>query len=745
MIAPVRRLGHYAYRWRGRIALAALLVAAAAAIGGASVFDTVKPYGFQDPDSESARATEALEDAGGERPLPDVVLIVEPRGGGPAKVDAAAAEAEQRLAEVPDVTRTATEGLSEDGRAALVVGYVDADIEDIADVGQTVEESFGGLRYVTSGGAAVTAHQLNETTEEDLRRIELYAAPLLFLLSLLVFRGLVAAALPIAVGLLSIVTTLLLLRLLTNVMEIDVFVVNIVIGLGLGLAIDYSLFVVSRFREELAAGEATGGALRRTIGSTGRMILFSGLTVGIALASLTVFPQRFLYSIGVGGALVALTSVLVSLTVLPAMLALLGPRVNALAPRRLQSPPSERRWYSLGKFVLRHPIPIATIVMAAMVLVSVPFLRVELTRADPSALPADASAHQVDAILDERFAGDPSSVIDVVLTERGSKAQLRRARSELERTEGVETVLAPERIGDDVRRVDALLGVDPFTDEALDAVEVARDLDWGAPSLVNGPPAELTDQRQSLADHLPAAVAIIVALDRAAAVRDDAVRGAPVPGPADERAHRRRRLRCAGADLPGRAAGGLPRLHRSGCAGHIDPDPAVRRRLRPLHRLRGVPAAADRGAALSSRQRARGDRPRPGSQRAADHLRGAAVRGGDGSVRLLGAGLHQGDRDRDRPGGAGGRGDRADVPFPRPARGAGGAGLVGACLAGRRNQARRGRAACARARARASQRMTGAPSRSMARKRACTTSSANWVPALSNSSSRAASGSMPGR
>ena len=156
-----------------------------------------------------------------------------------------------------------------------------------------------------------------------------------------------AAALPLVVGVLSIVTTLLLLRLLTNVMEIDVFVVNIVIGLGLGLAIDYSLFVISRFRDELAAGEPTGAALRRTLGSTGRMILFSGLTVGVALASLAVFPQRFLYSIGVGGALVALTSVLVSLTVLPALLAMLGPRVNALAPRRLQSPPSERagtRW-----------------------------------------------------------------------------------------------------------------------------------------------------------------------------------------------------------------------------------------------------------------------------------------------------------------------------------------------------------------------------------------------------------------
>ena len=510
MIAPVRSLGHYAYRWRGRIVLAALLVAVAAAIGSASVFDAVKPYGFQDPDSESARATEALEDASGERPLSDVVLIVEPSGGGPAKVRAAAAEAERRLADIPSVTRTAIEGLSEDKRAGLVVGYLDADVDDIADVGAKVEDTFGGVRFVTAGGAAVTAHQLNETTEDDLRRIELYAAPLLFLLSLLVFRGLVAAALPLVVGVLSIVTTLLLLRLLTNVMEIDVFVVNIVIGLGLGLAIDYSLFVISRFRDELAASGATGAALRGTLGSTGRMILFSGLTVGVAMASLAVFPQRFLYSIGVGGALVALTSVLVSLTVLPAMLAMLGPRVNALAPRRLQNPPAERRWYSIGQFVLRHPVPIATIVMVVMVVVSLPFLRVDLTRADPSVLPADSSAHRVDAILDERFAGDPASVIDIVLTERGSKAQLRRARRELARTEGVERVLAPVRVDDDVRRVDALLGVDPFADQALDTVEVARDLDWGAPSLANGPPAELTDQRQSLGDHLPAAIVIIV-------------------------------------------------------------------------------------------------------------------------------------------------------------------------------------------------------------------------------------------
>jgi RND superfamily putative drug exporter len=508
-------LGHYAYIWRGKIVLVALLVAIAAAIGGASVFDAVKPYGFQDPDSESARATEALEAASGQRPLPDVVLVVEPAGEGAGAVDAAAAKAERELRGVPGVTRVVTPAespqlLADDGRASLVVGYLDADVQDIAAVGKRVEQSFDGVRYVTAGGASVTAHQLNRTTENDLRRIELVAAPILFLLSLLVFRGLVAAALPLAVGLLSIVTTLLLLRLLTNVMEIDVFVVNIVIGLGLGLAIDYSLFVVSRFRDELEEGAATGAAARHTIGSTGRMILFSGLTVAVALASLTLFPQRFLYSIGVGGALVALTSAFVSLTVLPAMLSLLGPRVNALAPKRLQRRPSDRRWYGFGRAVLRHPALIAAAVMTVMVFLSLPALRVELTRADPSTLPMESSAYQVDAIVDKRFAGDPASIINVVFEERGSPIALRRARRKLARTEAVELVQGPARVGGGVRRLDAQLTVDPFTEKALDVVDVARELDWGTPALVNGPPAELTDQRESLSRHLPAAIAIIV-------------------------------------------------------------------------------------------------------------------------------------------------------------------------------------------------------------------------------------------
>jgi RND superfamily putative drug exporter len=510
----VRSLGHYAYRWRGRIVLAALVVAIAAAIGGASVFDAVKPYGFQDPDSESARATEALEDASLERPLPDVVLLIEPQRSGPSQLRRAANHAAGTLIGVPRVVRAVTPAtepqlVSQDKRSGLVIGYVDSAVGDIAEVGAAVERRFEDDPEVIPGGTAVTANQLNETTEADLRRIELFAAPVLFLLSLLVFRGLVAAALPLVIGVLSIVLTLVLLRLLTEVMEIDVYVVNIVVGLGLGLAIDYSLFLVTRFRDELEEGQAAGAAVRNTLGSTGRMILYSGLTVAVALAALTVFPQRFLYSIGVGGALVALTSVFVSLTVLPAMLSVLGSRVNALAPRWLQSKPSTEGWAGLGRAVLRHPALIATVVVALMVALSLPFLRVELTRADAGVLPAASSAHQVDNAIDKRFAGDPSSVIDVVLTERASAPELAAARRELAETPTVEAVGKAERFRD-VYRIDAQLSVDPFSDKALEVVDVARALDWGAPSLINGAPAELADQRTSLADHLPAAIAIIV-------------------------------------------------------------------------------------------------------------------------------------------------------------------------------------------------------------------------------------------
>src|SRR5262249_816308 len=248
----MRKLGRFAYRRRKALALIGALVAVVSALGGASVFDNVKPFGFQDPSSESSRAYDALQASSRQRALPDIELPLEP---GPNLRQRAAAAA-ARLHSVDGITRVVTpatdpELVSRDGRSALVIGYISSDVENISGVGGAVRDRFARAHGVAVGGAAVTVDELTKTTQDDLRRIELYALPILLLLSLLVFRGFVAALLPLVVGGLSILTTLLLLNLLTNVMDIDTFAINIVTGLGLGLAIDYSLFLVTRFREEL--------------------------------------------------------------------------------------------------------------------------------------------------------------------------------------------------------------------------------------------------------------------------------------------------------------------------------------------------------------------------------------------------------------------------------------------------------------------------------------------------------------
>ena len=422
------------------------------------------------------------------------------------------AKQRRELRTVPGVRRLVTplsdpQLVSTNGREALLLAYISADVNDISSVGATVRDRFAGDSAVKVGGAAVTVDELTKTTQDDLQRIELFALPLLLLLSLLVFRGLVAALLPVAVGALSILTSLLLLNALTPLVDIDTFAINIVTGLGLGLAIDYSLFLVTRFREELKTKETIEATLVATTAAIGRMIVFSGLTVAVSLVSLCIFPQRFLYSIGIGGALVALMSAAVCLLFLPALLALLGTKVNALAPPALQGTPSGRRWFALARFVLGHPVSVALVAIAVMVVAGLPILRVELTQANARILPRTASARQVDDAVAKHFASNPADRIVVVAPNRPTA---RAAARQLKGDHAIATVEQPIRVAHGVFRVDALLAVDPYSNAALDAVRNARNEPWAKRALIAGAPAELVDQRHSLATHLPLALGFIV-------------------------------------------------------------------------------------------------------------------------------------------------------------------------------------------------------------------------------------------
>ena len=350
----IDRLARLATERTRRVLLIAGAVFLLAAVLGAPVLTILKSENseFQDHNAQNQQVLRAIEHATGQSAEYGVAALVPTTGdvlAGPRSITTAAT-AEARsvaalLAAQPgfqrelDYSSTHLPALvSRDGRFTLVLAAFATQDRSAAAVAHVRPQLAGS--GVLFGGNDVTFHEINERTTSDLKRAETLAIPILLLLSFWVFRGLIAAALPLLVGGFAIVLTFLLLRIIDHVLGLSIFAANLVTGMGLGLGIDYSLFVLSRYREELARGLPTGAAIARTLQTAGRTVLYSSLAVAGAAASMLAMPLRFLYSMGVGGAIVALSAGAVSLIVLPAVLVALGPRINALAP---EAPAAQRR------------------------------------------------------------------------------------------------------------------------------------------------------------------------------------------------------------------------------------------------------------------------------------------------------------------------------------------------------------------------------------------------------------------
>jgi uncharacterized membrane protein YdfJ with MMPL/SSD domain len=510
---------------RGRLVaiLAVVFFVLAGAIGG-SVADRLDPYGAEDPSTESVKAENQLEDAGLRAPA--VLAVVQ---HAPVALPATRARVERLERQVrarPDVaavtgfydTRSPV-FVSEDRRSNyFVVDLVPTGDKEMQDVSGEIADELSSAPGVVVGGPSVAQEQVNSQVEEDLKKAELIAFPLLFLLTLLFFRSLVAAILPLLIGGLAIVGTFFILRVASEFGSISVFALNLTTALGLGLAIDYSLFIVSRYREEIARSGPGLAPMRRVLATAGRTVFFSSLTVAAALASLLVFPQRFLYSMGLGGALVALFAMLISLTVLPAILTLLGNRVNALSPaflrRRAEAdarPASSGFWYRLSRFVMRRPIPVATVSAAFLILLGLPFLGIKFNTVDATVLPSDASARQAYEIVKDEFPPYRESPVFISLTGGGPGAPAEFAR-EVSKVPGVVEVRPPQALADGVTAIEAISG-NPFASEASqDTARAIRDLPppRGTTVLVGGGSADFVDFQASLSSHLPIAMAIVV-------------------------------------------------------------------------------------------------------------------------------------------------------------------------------------------------------------------------------------------
>jgi len=517
----MERLAQLADRRTKTILILAVILFVAAGALGAGAAKRLDPFGADDPGTESVIADQRLEHAGF-RETGVVVLVSgtdarSPQGRERIEAIAGRLEADRDVASVSSFLSTGSRDfISRDGDSTyLAVALRPTDDHGRQGAAGRIADALAGEPGVTVGGPALAERQVNKQVEHDLRNAELYAFPLLFLLSLLFFRSLVAALLPLLVGGLAIVGTFLILRVASELTSVSIFALNVATGLGLGLGIDYSLFIVSRYREEIVRTGPGLEAMRRTLATAGRTVLFSSLTVAGALASLLVFPQRFLYSMGIAGVFVALIAAAIALTVLPAVLTLLGHRVNALAPafltRRAERdarPAQQGFWYSLAQFVMRFPGRVAAGAAVLLVALGIPFLGIQFTSVDAQVLPTSASARQVDDTLRADFA--PYRDTPITLALRGGGGETERVARDAAQLPGAASVSAPRELASGHYAVDVISTAPPLADQSQQLVRDLRSLDGNV--LVTGFTAHYVDLQQSLGEHLPLALVIVAAL-----------------------------------------------------------------------------------------------------------------------------------------------------------------------------------------------------------------------------------------
>ena len=519
------RLAIFLHAHGRRVLLVSVIGAAIAGAFGVGVAKHLSPYGATDPATQSVQAGNRFQHAASHQIDAGVVALVN-------SGDVRSAAARQRIGQVaaqlhrqPDVAAVQTfyethnpAMVSRDGRSTYVLVYFKP-LSDKAlkDVAKEISDHFAGQRDVKLGGTAVANMQANTKVSQDLEHGELLALPFIFLLSLLFFRSLLAALLPPLLGGLAIVATFFALRVVSGFVDLSVFALNFVTGMGLGLAIDYSLFMVSRYREEAARSDFGAQALIRTLQTAGRTILFSSLTIAAALASLSIFPQRFLYSMGIAGAVVALIAAALALIVLPALLTVLGPRVNAFAPKRLQGaavrdarPATRGGWYRLAQLVMRRPAPIAAASAALLIFLGIPFTHIKLIQIDARVLPGNASALQVNNALNTQFPPNRTSPLEVVVGAPASSPQLGALAARISKLPNVSAVAPAQPVGRDYSLLAVAPRQEPLSPQSQRLVKDVRKIREPFYIGVAGQSASFVDLKHSLGTHVPVSLAIVV-------------------------------------------------------------------------------------------------------------------------------------------------------------------------------------------------------------------------------------------
>jgi putative drug exporter of the RND superfamily len=452
-----------------RVIVVAALLTLALAIFGVPVANSLSASGFQDPTSQSARASQLLTDKFGQGDVQLLVTVSIPNGVDSPAARAAGTGIVDQLRSSPHVVnvtspwtaspQAAAELVSKGRTSGLIVAGIKGDESDQQKYAKQLSAQVthdGNGATVQTGGLAMLNVQITEQSQRDLRVMESIAIPLSFLVLVWVFGGLIAAALPVAVGGMAIFGTLAVLRTISFATDVSIFALNLTTALGLALAIDYTLLIISRYRDELADGADRDVALVRTVVTAGRTVLFSATTVALSMAVMVLFPMHFLKSFAYAGVATVAFAAIAAVVVTPAALVLLGDRLDSFDVRRLvrrllgrpepvPTPLQQQFWYRWTKVVLRRAVPLGLAGVAFLMLLGLPFLGVRWGFPDDRALPRSASAHQVGDQLRHDFVNNSETAVTIVIPHAAGLTgdEIDRYAADLSRVPDVSAVSVP--------------------------------------------------------------------------------------------------------------------------------------------------------------------------------------------------------------------------------------------------------------------------------------------------------------
>jgi RND superfamily putative drug exporter len=526
------------------VVVTGLFIVVAAALGG-NVASSLSQGGFDAPSEQSVHAANVLASEF-QNGSDNILILVRATSGtvNSRAVVAAGTALTQQLAAQPDMAnvmsywslRSPTLLRTANLADALIVGRITGTQNQISRreprIADALSHSHGAITFAV-GGFGPAFHEVDTVVEHDLLHAEEFAIPLTLLLLLFVFGSLVAATMPLIIGAVAVVGTLLELRILNGITPVSIYAVNLATVLGLGLAIDYSLFVVNRFREELMAGRDTAAALEETMAHAGRTVAGSALTMAAAAGALLVFPLVFLRSFAYSGIAVVLLAGAAALVVLPAVLALLGPRINALTVwRRAVRPPDAGFWFKTARRVMRRPVLVIVAAAVVLAIMAAPFVHIRLGYLDDRVLAPSDQVRQVDDMVRAEFGQGQTDALQVVVPHVGGATAAQQAAyavhlSKLPDVQSVDgsggiyvhgtTVAGPANYlaqfsngtGNGIWYSVVPKG-DGLSPAGENLVRAIRDGPAPFKILVGGTPASLVDSTSIIGHYLPLAVLLVV-------------------------------------------------------------------------------------------------------------------------------------------------------------------------------------------------------------------------------------------